>query len=146
MKVTFIPIVIGALGTNTKELIKGLEDEWRPSKLLHHWDWPDYWKESWRLEETCSHSNSSERLSANADVKNSQGANSKSKIGDLSQGWPEGSLFKSYYTKVLGREQHLSLDCSTLLLIPTLYCWVLSKEASSTIFWVFGKSRPGIEH
>ena len=27
--------------------------------------------EKWRLEETCSHSNSSERSSANADVKNS---------------------------------------------------------------------------
>ena len=25
---------------------------------------------------------------------------SKSKVGDLSQGWPEGSLFNSYYTKV----------------------------------------------
>ena len=24
----------------------------------------------------------------------------KSKVGDLSQGWPEGSLFNSYYTKV----------------------------------------------
>ena len=23
-----------------------------------------------------------------------------SKIGDLSQGWPEGSLFNSYYTEV----------------------------------------------
>ena len=30
-------------------------------------------KESWRLEETCCHSNSSERPSAIADVKNSQG-------------------------------------------------------------------------
>ena len=28
----------------------------------------------------------------------------------------------------------LSLDCSTLPLIRTLYCWVLSKEVSSTIF------------
>ena len=27
----------------------------------------------------------------------------------------------------------LSLDCSTLPLIRTLYCWVLSKEVSSTI-------------
>ena len=41
MKVTFIPIVIGAHGTVTKGLIKGLEDlekgdEWRPSKLQHY--------------------------------------------------------------------------------------------------------------
>ena len=27
----------------------------------------------------------------------------------------------------------------------TLYCWVLSKEVSSTIFKVFGMTRPGIE-
>ena len=41
--------------------------------------------------------------------------------------------------------QLLSLGCSTLPLILTLYCWVLSKVASSTIFWVFGITRPGIE-
>ena len=31
-----IPIVIGAFGTVTKGLLKGLEDEGRPSKLLHY--------------------------------------------------------------------------------------------------------------
>ena len=35
MKVTYVPIVIGALGTVTKGLLKGLE-EWSPSKLLHY--------------------------------------------------------------------------------------------------------------
>ena len=30
-------------------------------------------KESWRLQDTCCHWNSSEKPSANADVKNSQG-------------------------------------------------------------------------
>ena len=39
----------------------------------------------------------------------------------------------------------LSLDCSTLPLIRTLDCWVLSKEALSTIFKVFGLTRPVIE-
>ena len=43
-----------------------------------------------------------------------------SKIGDRSRGWPEGSLFDSYYTKLLGRALLLSLDCFTLLLIRTL--------------------------
>ena len=38
-----------------------------------------------------------------------------------------------------------SLDCSTLPLIRTLYCWVLSKEVSSIIFKVFGMTRPAIE-
>ena len=35
MKVTIIPIVIGAFGTVTRGLLKGLE-EWRPSKLQHY--------------------------------------------------------------------------------------------------------------
>ena len=57
----------------------------------------------------------------------------------------EGSLFNSYYTEVYGRVLLLSLDCATLPLIRTLYCWVLSKEVSSTIFNVFGMILPGIE-
>ena len=61
--------------------------------------------------------------------------NSKSKVGDLSRRWSEGSLFDSYYTEVLGRALLLSLDCSTLPLIPTLYYWVLSNEASSNSFF-----------
>ena len=61
------------------------------------------------------------------------------------EGDPEGSLFDSYYTKVEGRVLLLSLDCSTLLLICTLKWWVFSKEASSTIFWVFSMIQPGIE-
>ena len=41
------------------------------------------------------------------------------KAGDHSRGWPEGSLFNSYYTKVWGRALLLFLDCSTLPLIRT---------------------------
>ena len=63
------------------------------------------------------------------------------KVGDLCRGRPEGSLFNSDYNEVIP----LSLDCSTLPLICTLYCWVLSKEVSSTIFKVFGMTQPGIE-
>ena len=66
-------------------------------------------------------------------------------VGDSSRGRPEGSLFNSYYTEVKGRALLLSLDCSTLDWIRSLYCWVLSKEASSPIFKVFGMMRPGIE-
>ena len=39
----------------------------------------------------------------------------------------------------------LYLNCSTLPSTRTLYCQVLSKEVSSTIFKFFGMSRPGIE-
>ena len=46
--------------------------KWKPSKLQYYWDRLEYREESWRLEETCSHSNSSEKPSANAGVKNSK--------------------------------------------------------------------------
>ena len=64
-------------------------------------------------------------------------------IVDLSRA--EGSLFNSYYTEVYRRVLLLSLDYSTLPSIRTLYCWVLSKELSITIFKVFGMTRSGIE-
>ena len=60
-------------------------------------------------------------------------------------GRSEGSLFDSYHTKVLRRVILLSLDCSAFSLIRIVYCWVLSKDISSTIFKVFGVTRPGIE-
>ena len=73
-KVTIIPIVIGTFGTVTKGLLKGLEiwklaTEWRPSKQEHYWKLPEYWEESWRLEETCCHSISSDIHSSYSDVK-----------------------------------------------------------------------------
>ena len=76
MKTTVIPIVIGALVTVTKGQIKGLEtwkqeNKGRPSKLLHCYDRPEYWEDSWRLEEICCHSNFSRKPVANAGVKNS---------------------------------------------------------------------------
>ena len=52
-----------------------LEDEWRPSKVQQCWEQPGYWEESWKLEETCCPSNSSESPLANADVKNPKGVN-----------------------------------------------------------------------
>ena len=45
------------------------EEELRPSRILHCCNLPEYSEESWRPEETCCHSDSSERPSANADVK-----------------------------------------------------------------------------
>ena len=64
MNVTIIPILIGAFGTETKGLLKGLEelefDEWRPSKREHYWQRSEYWEEYWRLEETSCQSFSRE--------------------------------------------------------------------------------------
>ena len=78
IKVTFIQIVIGALGTVTKGLVKGLEDleirgRMETTRTIVFLNRLEYWVESWKLEKTCSHSNSSKRPSANADVKNFQG-------------------------------------------------------------------------
>ena len=76
MQVTIIPIAIGVFGIETKCLLKRLEDlevsgrveTVQATALLRT---AKYLEESWRLEETCCHSNFSERPSANADVKNS---------------------------------------------------------------------------
>ena len=59
-----------------------MTDEWRPSKRQHYWERPEYWEESWRLEETCCHSNSREKPPVNADVKNSKGVNNKNDDND----------------------------------------------------------------
>ena len=69
MKVMVIPIVIGAIGTVTKGLVQGLEDEWRPFKLQHYKDRLEYRERSWILEETCCHSNSSGRPTVKVGVK-----------------------------------------------------------------------------
>ena len=63
----------------------------------------------------------------------------------LGRGQYVTSLFYCYNSEVYRRALLLSLDCSTLPLIRTLYCWVLIKEASSTIFEVFGMTWPEIE-
>ena len=71
-----IPIVIGACGTVTKGLLKGLEDlevggrveNIQTTALLGT---ARILRRVLELEETCCHSNSSERPSAKTDVKNS---------------------------------------------------------------------------
>ena len=75
MKETIVPIVIGALGTITKGLLKGLEDleVGGLSKRQHYYERPESWDEFWGLEETSCHSNSSDRPSADTNVKNSKG-------------------------------------------------------------------------
>ena len=60
------------------------------------------------------------------------------------EGYQKAS-FSIAITNCVCRGLLISLDCSTLPSIHILYCWVLSKEVSSTIFKVFGMTRPGIE-
>ena len=69
---TVIPIVSAALGTASKVLVQGLEDlEIRGQVKTIQTTVLEYREESWRLEGTCSHSDSSGQTSANAGVKNS---------------------------------------------------------------------------
>ena len=93
MKVTIVPIVIGALGPITKWLLKGLEDlegggrveTIQTTALLRT---ARSWDESWRLEKTFCHSNSSEKPSADSDVKNSKGVtNNNSSNNENMLGW-----------------------------------------------------------
>ena len=65
------------LEQSTKGLYKDwktskLEDKWRLPRLQHCWDRPEYVEESERQDETCCHSISSEKPSANAGAKNFQ--------------------------------------------------------------------------
>ncbi len=53
--------------------------------------------------------------------------------------------FQYLQHRCVGVTLFLSLDCSTLPAIRTLYPRVLSKEVSSTIFKVFDMTQPGIE-
>ena len=72
MRVTLSPIVTGALGTILKGLGKELEDleisvQMEAIQPLSRR--PDYWEESWRVEEILCHSKSREKSIANAGVK-----------------------------------------------------------------------------
>ena len=82
MKVTIVPTVISAFGTITKELLKGLEDlevggRIETIQMIALLRTARIRDEPWRLEETCCHSSSCEKSSANTDVKNSKGVNNK---------------------------------------------------------------------
>ena len=70
--------VIGALSTVTEGLLKGPEDleiRGRVETIQTTSLLTSIRGASWKVEETCCHSNFSERPSANANVKNSQEVN-----------------------------------------------------------------------
>ena len=69
-RVTVIPVVVEALSTVTKGLMKGLEDLVIRGRV-ETIQLPEYW-ESWRFEQTCCHSDSRGKPFANANEKNSQ--------------------------------------------------------------------------
>ena len=59
------------------------------------WEQPEYWEEFWRLEETCCHSNPSEKPSAKTNVKNSQGVNNNNNNNNINN-----YHYHYYYYKV----------------------------------------------
>ena len=74
MKVTFIPIVIDALCSHrrTCKRTRRLRNKKTSGDHPNCWDRSEYWKEFWRLEETCCLSNSRDKPSSYAGVKNSK--------------------------------------------------------------------------
>ena len=72
MRMTVIPIVVGALGTVPKDLVKKLQqlEKSRPSLLENFGDRQKNLKESRRSEETCCHSGSRVTPPAKAGEKN----------------------------------------------------------------------------
>ena len=74
---TVIPVITGALVMILKDLVKRLEVlevrvQAETIQTTAFKNWPEYREESWRLEKTCCLSDSNERPSADAGVKNSQ--------------------------------------------------------------------------
>ena len=102
MKVTIIPIVIGIIRTVTKGSLKELEDlevgrrveTIQTTTLLRTARILRKLLETWK---TCCHSNSSNRSSANADVKNSKGVSNNQNSIIHTTGW--GRWFTGYFTK-----------------------------------------------
>ena len=110
MKVTMIPIVIGAFGTVSKGLLKGLEylevvgrvkiiqttALLRTARILRRV------LETWEdLTGACCHSGSSERPSTNVRVKNSQGVK-KIIIGMIEwRRWSTGNWTRDWYFTIL---------------------------------------------
>ena len=103
---TVISIVIGAFGTVTKGLLKGLEDleigrRVETIQIQYYWERPEYREESWRLEETYCQSNSREKPSAKTDVKKSQGVNKKTR----KQKW-EGKQLYGRFKRLINNISH----------------------------------------
>ena len=80
MRVAIIPNLIGAFGLEDL-VVGGRVEAIQTTALLR----TENWEESWRLEETCGHLNSSESPSANTDVKNSKGV--KKNLTKLEKDW-----------------------------------------------------------
>ena len=72
-----------------------------------HWGRPEYWDESWRLEETCCHPNSSEKPSANTDVKNSRGVNNNNNNNEQATRGKLTVQLEEINQKVLAKEGRL---------------------------------------
>ena len=77
MKMIVTPVVSGALDTIIKGMVQGLEFleiRWREETIqTTAFLRSEYWEESWRVKETCCHSNYSKKPLANIGVKTFKG-------------------------------------------------------------------------
>ena len=96
----------------------------------------------WNLIYTCPEKGDKNKLASIEDCVHALIV--KVKLVTVVEGDPKAPFSIATTQRCRGRRYSFTLDCSTLPLIRTIYCWVLSKEVSSTIFKVFGMTRPGL--
>ena len=80
MRLSVIRIVVCALRTGFKSLEKEpkelkIRGRMEIIRTWQNWNWPEYWEEFWKAEETCCHLNSSERPPTNVRLKKSKELN-----------------------------------------------------------------------
>ena len=108
-----------------------LEDKWTPSKLQHCWDWPEYWEESWKLEETCCHSDSSEKPSVKDDVENSQRSKIIMKLNILIL----HELYVCFLSSYLYKPSYICLLIFFLILKKMSCCSNAQQTSSLSLIW-----------
>ena len=116
-----------ALGTVTNGLLQGLEEfKIRGWVKIIQTTASECWEESWRLVETCSHSNSSEKPSAYAGVKNSQKSKmimeEKTKQTNVAMAWINS---KRAYDMI---PQIFIIECHKIIKLPHEDCEKLKRE------------------
>ena len=102
-------------------MIWKLAAEWRPSKQQYYWKRPESWDESWRPEETCCLSDSSEKPLANTDVKNSKGVNNNND-NDINR------------NQVIQQETHNEIKLFSRKLIKGINTWAVPRVRYSRLF------------
>ena len=92
---------------------------------MNYWERPEYWEKSWRLEETCNHSNYSERSSANVSMKNSKKRNNNNNNNNDND---NNSFSNGVYFQVLLSDTNYLQNYTGLKLAWWLECSPMARE------------------